>query len=198
MRTTFAPRTFCRRLALVSLAVMTLIVIEGVGLVQARADGELRIQIGDSSKTLSEGFLIVSSKVDSGATQSDAFLSASGLKQVWDATVKKESVNLAVVCVGELCVPFDLSRAPAESGVTELQGTLYFSATRFAAALNHKVSWQYVGAEGEILAKSSAESPSSAVDGAAPDFTVTDLDGKPVSLSDFRGKKIFVTAWASW
>ena len=32
----------------------------------------------------------------------------------------------------------------------------------------------------------------------APDFTVTDKDGKEVKLSDFYGKPIIVNFWASW
>lgn len=32
----------------------------------------------------------------------------------------------------------------------------------------------------------------------APDFTVPDRKGKPVRLSDFRGKKVLVVTWASW
>ena len=32
----------------------------------------------------------------------------------------------------------------------------------------------------------------------APDFTLPDLDGKLHSLSDFRGKKVFLVSWASW
>ena len=32
----------------------------------------------------------------------------------------------------------------------------------------------------------------------APDFTLPDLDGILHSLSDFRGKKVFLVAWASW
>ena len=32
----------------------------------------------------------------------------------------------------------------------------------------------------------------------APDFTLPDLDGRPHSLSGFRGKKILLVAWASW
>lgn len=32
----------------------------------------------------------------------------------------------------------------------------------------------------------------------APDFTQNDLNGKPVSLSDFRGKYVFLDFWASW
>ena len=32
----------------------------------------------------------------------------------------------------------------------------------------------------------------------APDFTATDITGKPVKLSDFRGKVVLVNFWASW
>ncbi len=32
----------------------------------------------------------------------------------------------------------------------------------------------------------------------APDFTLPDLDGAMHSLSDHRGKKVFLVAWASW
>ncbi len=32
----------------------------------------------------------------------------------------------------------------------------------------------------------------------APDFTYPGLDGKKVSLSDYRGKVVFVNIWATW
>jgi len=32
----------------------------------------------------------------------------------------------------------------------------------------------------------------------APEFTFTDLDSRPVSLSDFRGKVVLVNVWATW
>lgn len=34
--------------------------------------------------------------------------------------------------------------------------------------------------------------------GKAPDFTLPDLDGRPVSLSGYRGKRLLVFLWASW
>lgn len=31
-----------------------------------------------------------------------------------------------------------------------------------------------------------------------PDFTLPSLDGKQVSLSDFRGSKVAIFFWGSW
>jgi thiol-disulfide isomerase/thioredoxin len=38
----------------------------------------------------------------------------------------------------------------------------------------------------------------SAFAGDQVDFTLPDLDGKPVSLSDYRGKWVIVNYWATW
>jgi thiol-disulfide isomerase/thioredoxin len=32
----------------------------------------------------------------------------------------------------------------------------------------------------------------------APDFTLVSLNGEEISLSDYRGKKVFINFWASW
>ena len=32
----------------------------------------------------------------------------------------------------------------------------------------------------------------------APDFTLPDVNGKPHSLREFRGKKVLLITWASW
>lgn len=40
--------------------------------------------------------------------------------------------------------------------------------------------------------------PASEVAGVAPAFTLTDLDGKSVSLADFRGKVVVLDFWATW
>lgn len=32
----------------------------------------------------------------------------------------------------------------------------------------------------------------------APDFTLNDINGKPVSLSSFRGRQVVLVFWASW
>lgn len=43
-----------------------------------------------------------------------------------------------------------------------------------------------------------AKSASLPVLGPAPDWTLTDLDGKPVSFAQFKGKVVVVDFWATW
>ncbi len=40
--------------------------------------------------------------------------------------------------------------------------------------------------------------PAPEVNRLAPDFTLVDLEGNQVTLSDFRGKAVFVNFWATW
>jgi len=51
---------------------------------------------------------------------------------------------------------------------------------------------------GKILGSSVAEAKIGAVGSMAMDFTQNDPDGKPVTLSSFRGKYVLVDFWASW
>ena len=41
----------------------------------------------------------------------------------------------------------------------------------------------------------SLDSPSALMNSAAPDFTLNDLNGQPVSLSDYQGKILFLNFW---
>jgi hypothetical protein len=44
-----------------------------------------------------------------------------------------------------------------------------------------------------------ADERNAALEGlAAPDFTLPDVDGVPRSLSQLKGKKVFLATWASW
>ncbi len=48
------------------------------------------------------------------------------------------------------------------------------------------------------LGRNPAALPSPYVGKPAPEFTLPDLDGRVWSLRDFRGRKVFLLAWASW
>lgn len=97
------------------------------------------------------------------------------------------------LCAGELCVPI-----PADSNwLVERDDARWFDATAFAAHIDQAVAstadgsvWSFSRApvlQGRHLPR-----------GIAPDFTLPDRNGRPVSLSDFLGKKVFLLTWASW
>jgi len=49
-----------------------------------------------------------------------------------------------------------------------------------------------------VLADAPEDLAAAIAEGTAPAFTLPDLDGKPVSLADFAGKKKLLFAWSSW
>jgi hypothetical protein len=66
--------------------------------------------------------------------------------------------------------------------------------------------WKRLGAPmvtdaaGEVISLgAAAEDRNAALEGLlAPDFTLPDLTGTPHTLSQLRGKKVFLSTWASW
>ena len=76
-----------------------------------------------------------------------------------------------------------------------------------ASVLYNKLSEDYKG-DNLSPATSNAETPSEEAEEpsskteenkyAAPDFTVLDMEGKEVSLSDFKGKPVVLNFWATW
>jgi hypothetical protein len=66
--------------------------------------------------------------------------------------------------------------------------------------------WQKIG--GPVIASEQrdvwalgapADERNAALEGLeAPDFTLPDVDGVPRTLSQLRGKKVFLATWASW
>ena len=95
-------------------------------------------------------------------------------------------------CLGDRCVPLPASRT------AEFQRP----GDRFnLAALARQIGQPFAADEGHAV-WSFAPTPE-AIGGKlrtleAPDFTLPDLDGKPHSLSDYRGRKVLLMSWASW
>ena len=76
-----------------------------------------------------------------------------------------------------------------------------------ASVLYNKLSEDYKGdnlsptTSNAETTSEEAEEPSSKTEEnkyAAPDFTVLDMEGKEVSLSDFKGKPVVLNFWATW
>ena len=99
------------------------------------------------------------------------------------------------ICRGDLCVPIppgvDAKFTSKRDGATHLNFTALadLMGKPWAGDSTHRV-W-YFGAE-------AAERGNALKSLRAPDFELPDLDGKMHRLSDYRGKKVFLLAWASW
>jgi len=97
------------------------------------------------------------------------------------------------LCKGEICVPVPAARRAEWIGEGE---RLDFAA--FAAHLGHAVARDEehgVWAFGPVADRGAAGGSGPVM---APDFRLPDLDGTMHSLSDHRGKKVLLYAWASW
>jgi hypothetical protein len=91
------------------------------------------------------------------------------------------------MCRGEVCVPLP-------TGMTQ-DGRIDLAA--FWRHMGHPVLSDQAG-EAWVLG-TGAEARNEALAGLeAPDFTLPDLNGTPHRLSDLRGRKVFLTTWASW
>jgi hypothetical protein len=97
------------------------------------------------------------------------------------------------LCRDALCVPVP----PAASWVRNRSGDLKVDVTGLsrhmgqpvAASPEHAV-WS-IGPAAEDVADRLRSLE-------APDFTLPDLEGRAHTLSSFRGRKVFLLAWASW
>jgi len=93
------------------------------------------------------------------------------------------------LCSDTMCVPIvDEAALVRDSGV-DLEG--------FARALDRPLAVD-LAERAACLGASARERGRALASQYAPDFTLPDLDGRPHTLSAYRGKKILLVAWASW
>lgn len=93
------------------------------------------------------------------------------------------------VCAGDVCVPVPEGAGWVADGRFNLSALARHLGQPEASAPEHGV-WSF-GAP-------PAAAPAARAGDEAPDFTLPDLDGRPVSLSDYRGHKVLLLSWASW
>lgn len=108
----------------------------------------------------------------------------------FEATLQLErkdlAPNLVGLCYGDLCIPLT---------AREFKGQEYVSARALSEALGGSYLWD---AEARQLFLSLESRVSGEITSGPLDFVLPDLNGRSVHLSEFRGKKIVVFAWASW
>jgi hypothetical protein len=110
------------------------------------------------------------------------WMSAADAAKATGWTLKPEGM-----CLAERCVPLPASALKGDRVDV--------------AAFWNKLGGPVVAAEnGEVWALGApADERNAALDGLeAPDFTLPDVDGTPRTLSQLRGKKVFLATWASW
>lgn len=98
------------------------------------------------------------------------------------------------VCRAELCFP--LPKARKAEFVHQESGTTWFNLTAFAQLVHQPVAHDQGLATWYFGLRSDQRQGLASL--RAPNFTLPDMDGKMHSLSDFRGKKVFLVTWASW
>ncbi len=95
------------------------------------------------------------------------------------------------MCRGEVCVPVPKGRE---------REFLREDAVDVAALWRHMGHPVLHDASGEtwMLGTGAGERANALQTLDAPDFTLPDLDGRLHSLSDYRGKRVFLMTWSSW
>jgi hypothetical protein len=94
------------------------------------------------------------------------------------------------LCRGDVCVPVrDAAAVDGPGATVDLTGV---------AALLRRPLVVDADASAAFLGEAAADRASALQSGIAPDFTLPDLDGRRHTLSDHRGTKVFLVAWASW
>jgi hypothetical protein len=99
------------------------------------------------------------------------------------------AVHDGLLCSDAMCVPLaDEAALASEEGI-DLAG--------FARALDRALAVDVVE-RAAFLGGSARERAQALASQQAPDVTLPDLDGRLHSLSEQRGKKVLLVAWASW
>ena len=123
---------------------------------------------------------------DSACRGDELWLDIDSLEETAGWTLKPEGV-----CRDEVCVPLPRGREG------EFVDRGRFNMAAFARHMGQPVlqdaashSWA-IGEAGETRASALRSLQ-------APDFTLPDMAGVTHSLSDYRGRKVFLVSWASW
>jgi hypothetical protein len=93
------------------------------------------------------------------------------------------------LCRDDVCVPVPDGSGVVVDGAIDLAAFAALLQRPLALDAEERAAYLGVGADQRGAELASLD---------APDFTLPDLDGHMHSLSEHRGKKVFLVAYASW
>ena len=125
------------------------------------------------------------------------FISMDDVSDRLNIISKEISDGMIGLCKDDLCIPVQLDN---EKDVIHDSETLMISADLIAQALSSKVEWLVAGRvlrfapEEQVVLDTIVK-----VGDVVPNFVLPSIaDGKMVSFSSFRGKRVLLFLWASW
>ena len=124
------------------------------------------------------------SQVEGEATSTTALLAPDALEAATGWDLRAEGL-----CHGDVCVP----RRDGDGLLVDDRVDL----VAFAAVMRRPIAFD-AGAGIAVLADAPDDHAAAFDERVAPSWTLPDLDGNPVSSSDFAGRKKLLVAWASW
>jgi hypothetical protein len=98
-------------------------------------------------------------------------------------------VHDGLLCSDAMCIPVADERALVSGEGIDLEGFARTLDRALAVDVDERVAF---------LGGSARERAQALASQHAPDFTLPDLDGRPHSLGEQRGKNVLLVAWASW
>ena len=98
------------------------------------------------------------------------------------------------VCQAKLCFP--IPKARKQQFLRKNSGQDWFNLTAFAQLVQQPVAHDAALSTWYFGLRADQRQTLSSLQ--APDFTLPDVNGKMHSLSDFKGRKVFLITWASW
>jgi AhpC/TSA family len=120
----------------------------------------------------------------------DLWVTLADLKRATQFVLKPQGV-----CRDEFCYPIPKKRRSAF--LSKVGSVTWFNLSEFARMLRQPAAFdaeQAVWYFGPMADEQNGHIASLI----APDFKLPDANGKPRSLSEFRGKKVLLLTWASW
>lgn len=98
-------------------------------------------------------------------------------------------IHDGLLCNDMMCIPVGEEAALVHDGGVDLAGLAGALDRALAVDLDERAAF---------LGGSARERSQALASQHAPDFTLPDLAGRPHSLSEHRGRKVLLVAWASW